>query len=343
MIKIKSIPPATLAQLANDHFESLNKRVQSGPNRGNYYVYSVINKIKNNIVSHLGDEKRFFHFLLGGDSYNRLKKILMGSPQELQNIVDLFNSRFPGMSFRELDTNNNWVFNSLGKKVIEIFNYTNYRRSKSCIIHLKAIGFGSKMPCPYCNCNALRLITIEDTITNEDYDQALLDLDHFFPKSKYPFLAISLFNLIPSCNDCNARIKRDQEFKLNTHIHPYNISFDEEFSFKLNSPYFSGQKADELVIEFESVNGFPDNSIIDLRLIERYNADREDLIRMLQILYKKPFINMRTIFGNLIDYNENRKLLLEFAGIPSEREDISNYILGKLKRDILVDLDMYDA
>jgi len=32
-------------------------------------------------------------------------------------------------------------------------------------------------------------------------------LDHFYPKSKYPYLATSLFNLIPSCEQCNSRIK----------------------------------------------------------------------------------------------------------------------------------------
>jgi hypothetical protein len=39
----------------------------------------------------------------------------------------------------------------------------------------------------------------------------LSDLDHFLPKSKYPFLAIHPRNLVPVCLECNERIKGDQD------------------------------------------------------------------------------------------------------------------------------------
>lgn len=46
--------------------------------------------------------------------------------------------------------------------------------------------------CPYCGMEIIKP-------TNRTKKQ----IDHFFPKSKYPFLALSYYNLIPSCDTCN--------------------------------------------------------------------------------------------------------------------------------------------
>ena len=35
-------------------------------------------------------------------------------------------------------------------------------------------------------------------------------LDHFYPKSVYPILALCFFNLIPSCDICNSKFKKSQ-------------------------------------------------------------------------------------------------------------------------------------
>ena len=50
--------------------------------------------------------------------------------------------------------------------------------------------------CVYCNANY--------TISDEN-EEGYYDLDHWKPKSFYPFLCISFFNLQPSCPSCNRR------------------------------------------------------------------------------------------------------------------------------------------
>jgi len=53
--------------------------------------------------------------------------------------------------------------------------------------------------CPYCNMGYI-LISQKD----EKGENGLRpDIDHFFPKSKYPYLAMSFYNLIPCCKVCN--------------------------------------------------------------------------------------------------------------------------------------------
>ncbi|MDQ1856272.1 hypothetical protein [Chryseobacterium sp. WLY505] len=39
-------------------------------------------------------------------------------------------------------------------------------------------------------------------------------LDHFIPKGKFPFLSVSIYNLIPSCYSCNSKFKGQKNFEL---------------------------------------------------------------------------------------------------------------------------------
>ncbi|MBV9614492.1 MAG: hypothetical protein JO031_03445 [Ktedonobacteraceae bacterium] len=46
---------------------------------------------------------------------------------------------------------------------------------------------------------------------NEDKEKDLSDIDHFFPKSLYPFFAMHPFNLVPLCTDCNEKVKKQKD------------------------------------------------------------------------------------------------------------------------------------
>lgn len=89
--------------------------------------------------------------------------------------------------------------------------------------------------CPYCN----RMYTT----TLYGKKRIRPDFDHFYPKSRYPYLAVSLFNLIPTCNICNkakfdyAEIKENFNKKTKNGksinrqkksiIYPYDESYNE--------------------------------------------------------------------------------------------------------------------
>ena len=46
-------------------------------------------------------------------------------------------------------------------------------------------------------------------------------LDHYYPKKKYPYLALSIYNLVPSCYTCNSQLKGGKDFYQKKHLHPY--------------------------------------------------------------------------------------------------------------------------
>lgn len=75
--------------------------------------------------------------------------------------------------------------------------------------------------CPYCN----------RTYIGSSKGKILsVQLDHFYSKSKYPFFAVSLYNLIPSCPFCNLNKSNHDIVKL---MSPFEkaYSFDENVKF----------------------------------------------------------------------------------------------------------------
>lgn len=114
----------------------------------------------------------------------------------------------------------------------EIFRYDALNYEKKCQKESTAYWLqrqlGVKL-CPYCN----RMYTT--TLFGEHRIRP--DFDHFYPQSNYPYLAVSLFNLIPSCSMCNRKKSNKAEVfykkgKINNRsiIYPYDESFDEQQS-----------------------------------------------------------------------------------------------------------------
>lgn len=69
--------------------------------------------------------------------------------------------------------------------------------------------------CCYCNNN------YTFTIIENNEKVMRPDLDHFLPKEQHPILALSFFNLIPSCKICNQTLKHKKSFNYDDYISPY--------------------------------------------------------------------------------------------------------------------------
>jgi len=79
--------------------------------------------------------------------------------------------------------------------------------------------------CLYCN----RLYTIH--VHNIGRGKGVRpDFDHFYPKSLYPYLAVNLFNLLPSCSFCN-KLKGEKAEKVFSNGEDYSILYPWEDSF----------------------------------------------------------------------------------------------------------------
>lgn len=335
MLKLDSIPPLTLDQLATAHFVGLNPSRLDGGGQLIADPKGIAFLLQQAVKDHSGNERKFFQFLIGRGG-SRLKKILIGFPDELEEVRYEYELKFPDLAFKEKNGEDKLVWNALGKAVNKIFNYTAYRNSTLCTNHLAGLGLKDAMPCPFCNLDNISLV---EHTTPEAKIQALLDLDHFFPHYRYPFLGVSLFNLIPTCRNCNEVYKKQKPFVMDTHVQPYHLDFDDLFEFSLKVPYVFKQPAHDLQITCKSKGVFPKNSVDDLRIIERYQGHRNQLVAFLEYFYTRPVNNYHQVFE--MDYNSERKAVFKMAGLPFDRADIVNHSLGKLKRDICIAAGLY--
>lgn len=80
-----------------------------------------------------------------------------------------------------------------------VYKWLNYGSFRDKFLRKYFHGIGIKA-CVYCNANWA--LTVEQG-ENEGSFKAKYQVDHFWPKAIYPCFAISLFNFIPSCANCN--------------------------------------------------------------------------------------------------------------------------------------------
>lgn len=190
--------------------------------------------------------------------------------------------------------------------------------------------------CPYCNRN----YTDKFYDSVQAKDRNLGYLDHFYSKDIYPFLALSLYNFVPSCNTCNSKFKLAQSKNI---IYPYSEEFGDDCKFVLE------HKSPLSVIGLEAID------IIDLKIKE--NAFLKDKMQAsinlfrIKDIYKNHENEVKEILLKHQCYNSDMKSYLlemlkdnkpiyneenidEFIfGLPSV-DEIQNTPLGKFKRDI---------
>ncbi|MEH7256652.1 hypothetical protein V7123_04270 [Bacillus toyonensis] len=209
--------------------------------------------------------------------------------------------------------------------------------------------------CPYCN---RQFITVAEP-KEEEKGRTRAHLDHFYSKSKFPFLAISFFNLIPCCYVCNSSLKGSQNVSIDSHIHPYDKGFGDLVQFTIQFKSGKG-KLDYLKAWYSN----PDMFSIGFKVneIEKQNYDPKEIDLLLKRIERnqktfklESLYNWHTdyvgeILLKSLRYNDAKidSLCHEFPKLfPSKHDAVrgvySNYVdieqldkrvLAKLTRDI---------
>ncbi len=190
--------------------------------------------------------------------------------------------------------------------------------------------------CPYCNRNYTFTVRSKNGSTRPQFD-------HFYDKATYPILALSFYNLIPSCPTCNASIKGRKKFSLATHVHPYVEGFDDKARFALHvkdSSFYYDEKGFNL--ELDSNDAKAKKNIKDFALEEIYKNHKDIVLELIQksVMYNESYIEelMKNYEGTLFK-NEEDLLRLIFGGYISD-EDLGKRPLSKLTKDILEQLEI---
>lgn len=254
-------------------------------------------------------------------------------------------------------------------KLMTAFGYENFCESKNkdeekiwnAYEFCKTIGVNV---CVYCN--RQYIYTVGDVYNKIDRPE----IDHFFPKSNYPYLSCSLYNFIPSCHACNHG-KRDYGEGI---LYPYEDDFGMQYPFRVKFSNDSAKSANLINVENVDVyigvphckSGSINTSICSkcfrvneskktFHLEEMYNKHKLDLKNLLMRYrnYNAPKIDdVLNIFLDAelenihISKDEKEKIIQLYAkkmkniflGLPIGCGN-KQYPLRKFKEDIIDQLD----
>jgi hypothetical protein len=270
------------------------------------------------------------------DEYPR---ILNASPEEMEILI---------FEFDKILTNNHLALTirknkniSFHEAVVYALRYEDLREKE----FLQFLNFIDIKTCVYCNLQST--LVIEPKYYNKKKKAvkktlAKLQLDHFHPKSQYPFLATSLFNLYPTCANCNlAKGNKKSLFKLYTTTADLDV-----FNFRLSDKsvlrYWLSLKKENLDVSFNCSDQKLLKNHNDLFQIQALYDTQMDVAEELLLKAKaNPKIYRKILqkeFGQLFkDPSIIDRLLL---GNYSKPDDINRRPMAKYSQDIAKQLKL---
>jgi len=252
---------------------------------------------------------------------DHLDDILIGNPAKLIEISDYLKPFIDNIP--DFKTAVEYVFNYKIFISHAEYRYDAYNLAESLDVRT----------CTYCNRNYTNTV-----IKNDGKKLTRPQFDHYFDKASHPVLAISFFNLIPSCSICNSSIKGTHKMTLNDYNHPYidNALSDIRFTYKFSVKTKSG-----LMVKVITPTPSKAKNTVDAFAIEQvYNSHTGEL---LDLLRTKQYFSDRylsilksNLLRNVIVSKEDLYRIV--FGTEYDETNFVNRPFSKFKSDILKEL-----
>lgn len=305
---------------------------QGGVNRGKYKVRTQCRKFLNYLIKEdpakLGD-------------YPNLKDLVISHPKRLREIIIEYKNDYPNLFVGS----RNQTWSNFNRVIYNIFVDSCYELDMffSKDEFISNIGIDT---CSYCNRGYIYSV-------HSHSGDVKPQIDHFYPKSIYPFLGMSYYNLIPSCSVCNGFGAKHENNTLNftgkdVHGHllyeellksPYELGLDDiKFTFNLLSPNLFGNFI-KINIETPS-KGY--NRFLKLKQFYNGHTDHvEELIFKSKIKYPKSYrSSIEDLFiakGDPINTSFFYRILINNYIL---KDELHKRPLSKLYRDIALQLKL---
>lgn len=265
----------------------------------------------------------------------------MACPNLMQDIEDIVKA--PAIRLLQKNASLEAKLQSLSLDIDDassVFNYTSYLGTNYDIAHKLAKYLDCNV-CVYCG----RIYT--NTVIKNGKCIIHPTFDHFFPKGEYPLLALSFFNLIPSCYNCNCTTKGQKPVNSNTtYLHPYINGADEinscfRFSYYLGS---SANNHDRINIKIGGVKKDKTGTYVSTKVRNSTSDFQiEDVYQVHNSYELKEMLDNRKRFSrqlikdilekNLMSEDELYELILGTEIGLGDKEEL-NRPLFKLKNDL---------
>lgn len=193
-------------------------------------------------------------------------QIVLQAAPDFTNCVTDYDDRFPPGSPLRAEVND--IFS-------RVFDYNRFSKKKTPGWNAYALcSLARYRICPYCHMAAVR--TEPPSAKGKGYRP---DIDHFYSQARYPFLGLSLHNLIPSCESCNRTHKGSANFFAVPHLHPQRDAEVVKFRLvpasgrewtPLLSAFREPAEAYALEVQAPIGNAAASNAIVTFQLETRY-------------------------------------------------------------------------
>lgn len=250
---------------------------------------------------------------------DNLKELITARPEKFRNIIKKLRKRIPNI-LDNTNPSNRVLYNLFIKSCYD-------HRSFIKLKFIERIGADT---CVYCNRTY--------TFSLEKRNKIKPEIDHFMPKSKYPFLGISYYNLIPSCQVCNGLDAKNQndprDFGVRNPYEMKNSDFLFRYELKTGNVLNTLTDPESITLSFsKKING----NLKMFKLQELYDKHKDHVVEMI-ILSKAKYVE------NYREYlRQYKKKGLKFSDNEIDRMIMGNYVseqelqkrpLAKLYHDI---------
>lgn len=330
-------------QILNFHYNNLT--VKKG---GQWNIVDYLNDRKLKVIGNLNQVAltNMYDFLIAkvNKDVNGFS-ILTASPKEIENFKINFELTYGNLlnNIYKVRTNPNGRDILYRDDLLNIFYYKSYDKWKAYELAKKI----NVNVCPYCN----RSYTF--VLGNDFKKGTRFEYDHFYDKVTYPYLALSFYNLVPSCHICNSNLKGSDKFEIDKNFHPYIEGFGNNLLFTIkpknvnfingnNSAYRVKFKKGELSNWDNSKLKSAFRNIITFRINELYNMHKDYINEIIQksIVYNDDHIkDLFAKYNGTLFRSEDDVRRMVLGNYISE-DEYSKRPLSKLTADISRELGL---
>ena len=208
--------------------------------------------------------------------------------------------------------------------------YAAYEKVSQCMIdktkmNVMLVQSTGLTVCPYCN---------RDYINCRSETLSGAQLDHFYPRSRYPAFSLCLYNLVPVCGNCN-RIKGNNTEGF---VSPFDEEIDWDKELRFSYRLLDTDRI-EVIINVEKLVEKNINALEIEKAYQIHDMEVKELLYKVKMYSHTQLKEFKELLRNA-GLKEQEIKHMVFGPSISE-EDIKKKPLGRMLRDLERELDVY--
>lgn len=196
--------------------------------------------------------------------------------------------------------------------------------------------------CPYCGRSFIYMV---EHSKNSKKDVVKPQIDHYLPKSTYPWFAMTYFNLIPVCAVCNMKECKGSNDPLTNYdrklrmIYPYEFNDRQlTFRYQLNGSHYYDEHNISVLIDYNGNTELEDGSRNVMKLDEFYKFHNHEV----KTMYHQMMVLVSRAKGFYPQFNVPLGYLRPtpsvILGFPLNEKSSHMELLYKFKKDIYMQM-----